>query len=83
MRSRSSNCSGRNRTCENFEIDEDSEIFEFYYGFIKNIVQEMPAGWDGRRAIVESVLDRIFGAPSGRAEIVPGALRRRAIFGEE
>jgi hypothetical protein len=49
-----------NKTCENFEIDENAEIFEFYHNFVKDILREMPEGWDGRRGKVEEILDRIF-----------------------
>lgn len=70
-----------NRTCENFEIDEDEEIFDFYRGFIDKLLTEAPAGWDGRRAAVEAVLDRIFGAEEEepREAVEPGAFLRSAI----
>lgn len=77
-----------NRTCENFELDEDKEIFKFYHSFVSDLIDAAPPGWEGRRSIVESVLDRIFNSENAvtdpeRPVVRPGSLRLAALFREE
>lgn len=49
-----------NRTCENFEIDDDIEIFTFYKDFVDGVCREMPKGWVASSAIVNNALNTIF-----------------------
>lgn len=49
-----------NKTCENFEIDDDKEIYSFYESFISSIINQMPIGFEKRSAVVERVLDKVF-----------------------
>lgn len=49
-----------NRTCENFEIDESEEIFQFYKRFVTETFGEMPAGFTASSVVVNSAVDRIF-----------------------
>lgn len=51
-----------NRTCENFELDEDETIFKFYNDFAMGIIKEMPPGFTSPNGIVNGALDRIFNA---------------------
>lgn len=67
-----------NKTCENFEIDEDPAIYEFYNSFVSKVIDKAPPGWDGRRQVVEAVLEKIFREEAG---VRPGEFlkRRRAV----
>lgn len=49
-----------NKTCENFEIDEDAEIFDFYMNYVEHTFGDMPRGFvnDSYRANLS--LDRFF-----------------------
>lgn len=49
-----------NRTCESFEIDESTEIYDFYKDFITQTFGEMPVGFTPDSLIVNRSLDRIF-----------------------
>lgn len=49
-----------NRTCENFEIDDDKEIFDFYMDFVEGVVGEMPKGFEKDSRIVNQALNKIF-----------------------
>lgn len=51
-----------NRTCENFEIDEDEDIFNFYMNFIEHIFGDMPKGFEESSFRVNSSLDKYFNA---------------------
>ena len=48
-----------NRTCESFEIDESKEIFDFYFGFVRETFGEMPGGFVTDSATVNRALDRL------------------------
>lgn len=48
-----------NRKCENFELDEGNEVFEFYYRFANDVIGEMPNGFIGDNAVVMRALSRI------------------------
>lgn len=49
-----------NRTCENFEIDTDLEIYTFYDNFIKSTFKEMPSGFTASSTVVNRALNRTF-----------------------
>lgn len=49
-----------NRTCESFEIDENTEIFNFYESFITETFGQMPAGFIPNSEVVNRALDRTF-----------------------
>lgn len=49
-----------NRTCENFEIDEDEDIFNFYMSFVENTFGNMPKGFIESSKKVNEVLDLFF-----------------------
>ena len=50
-----------NRTCENFEIDDDKEIFDFYMNFVEGVCGEMPKGFTASSTIVNNALNKVFG----------------------
>lgn len=49
-----------NKTCENFEIDEDVEIFNFYMDFIEHTFGDMPKGFTSSSFTVNKSLDKYF-----------------------
>jgi hypothetical protein len=49
-----------NRTCENFEIDDNEDIYKFYQDFVLNTFGEMPRGFVANSKVVNSAIDRIF-----------------------
>ena len=49
-----------NKTCESFEIDENSEIFDFYESFITETFGQMPVGFVPNSDVVNRALDRTF-----------------------
>lgn len=49
-----------NKTCENFEIDEDAEIFKFYMDFVEHLVGDMPKGFVKESVIANTSLDKYF-----------------------
>lgn len=49
-----------NRTCETFEFDESTEVYNFYYEFVKTIYKEMPIGFTADSSVVNRALDRTF-----------------------
>lgn len=50
-----------NKTCENFEIDEDLEIFNFYMDFVEHHFGHMPKGFEESSRVVNKNLDKYFG----------------------
>lgn len=56
----------RIKRCENFDIDDDQDIFNFYQGFCDEIFEKMPSGFTESRAIVDPVFSEIMG-DDGRA----------------
>lgn len=49
-----------NRTCENFEIDDSEEVYEFYKNFVVQIFGEMPKGFIPNSNVVNRALDVVF-----------------------
>jgi hypothetical protein len=49
-----------NKTCENFEIDESEEIYDFYYGYIKSVFDNTPNGFEERSWVVNKALNKYF-----------------------
>lgn len=49
-----------NKTCENFEIDEDEDVFNFYMNFIEHVFGEMPKGFCASSFKVNKNLDNFF-----------------------
>jgi hypothetical protein len=53
-----------NKTCENFEIDEDPDIFGFYMDFVEHTFGDMPKGWTKSSFRVNKSLDIFFNSKS-------------------
>lgn len=51
-----------NKTCENFEIDEDQGIFDFHIGFIQHTFENMGPGFESDYVKVNKCLDKYFDA---------------------
>lgn len=49
-----------NKTCENFEIDDDIEIYNFYYNFIKHTFDKSPEGFEPKSFIANKTLKEFF-----------------------
>lgn len=49
-----------NKTCENFEIDENKEIFDFYMQFIKHTFKDLQPGFTTESFKVNKSLDKFF-----------------------
>jgi hypothetical protein len=49
-----------NKTCENFEIDEDKDVFDFYMNFIEHTFEDMPKGFTESSFKVNKSLDNFF-----------------------
>lgn len=49
-----------NRTCENFEIDDDIDIFNFYMDFVEHTVGDMPKGFVADNFRVNACIERFF-----------------------
>ena len=49
-----------NKTTENYEIDDDTEIFNFYMNFVEKIVGEMPKGWTSDSYTVSKAVNNFF-----------------------
>lgn len=49
-----------NKTTETFEIDEDSEIFDFYYNYIKFIFERQGDGFEPRSWVVNKTTTDFF-----------------------
>lgn len=58
---RSSMNLNENKRCENFDIDDDVEIFDFYKAFVDEVFAEMPAGFTEERNTVDLVFDSLMG----------------------
>lgn len=50
-----------NKTCETFEIDENQEIFDFYFNFVKSTFENTPEGFEEKSWKVNAALDKFFG----------------------
>jgi len=53
-----------NKTCENFELDEDENIFNFYMDFIEGIFGNMPKGFTSSSFKANKALDLFFNKTS-------------------
>lgn len=49
-----------NKTCESFEIDEDQEVFDFYFNFCNHVFGNMTPGFDQKFSASNKSLDRFF-----------------------
>ena len=49
-----------NKTCENFELDEDEDIFNFYMDFVEGIFGNMPKGFTSSSFKANKALDLFF-----------------------
>lgn len=49
-----------NKTCENIELDENEEIFNFYMNFIEHTFGDMPKGFTPESFKVNKSLDKFF-----------------------
>lgn len=49
-----------NKTCENYEIDDNIEIFNFYLSFLTGIFETMPNGFTASSSIVNNSLNKVF-----------------------
>lgn len=58
-----------NKTCENFEIDEDSDIFDFYMEFIQHHFDDLPIGFTESSSKVNESLDRFFKTQNSKEKI--------------
>lgn len=58
---RSSMNLNENKRCENFDIDDDVEIFDFYQGFANEVFDTMPDGFTESRAVVDPVFEGLMG----------------------
>lgn len=54
---RSSMNLNENKRCENFDIDDDREIFDFYMGFANDVFDRMPDGFTEARDVVDPIFD--------------------------
>lgn len=57
---RSSMNLNENKRCENFDIDDDPEIFDFYKSFVDEI-ELHPAGFQESRTVVDPLFDGLMG----------------------
>ncbi|MGB0443337.1 MAG: hypothetical protein ACPGFK_00665 [Flavobacteriaceae bacterium] len=53
-----------NKTCESFEIDEDEDIFNFYFDFIEHTFETMPKGFTTSSFKANKSLDLFFNTNS-------------------
>jgi hypothetical protein len=58
---RSSMNLNENKRCENFDMDDDAEIFDFYQSFADDVFDFMPDGFVEQRAVVDDIFDSLMG----------------------
>lgn len=58
---RSSMNLNENKRCENFDIDDDAEIFNFYQSFADEVFDAMPEGFTEQRAVVDHIFEGLMG----------------------
>jgi hypothetical protein len=51
-----------NKKCENFELDEDNDIYDFYYNFVSFIEENQKEGFITSSTKVNKTLDLFFKA---------------------
>ena len=66
---RSSMNLNENKRCENFDIDDDKEIFDFYMGFVDDVFDQMPEGFTEAREVVDPVFDGLMGGSAQKKQI--------------
>jgi hypothetical protein len=49
-----------NKTCENFEIDDSKQVYDFYMGFINHTFSNMPIGFVESSKTVSECVDTFF-----------------------
>jgi len=50
-----------NKTCESFEIDDDKEIYDFYYSFVEHIFKNQPKGMVADTTAAQKNMNSFFG----------------------
>jgi len=60
-----------NKTCENYEIDDNIEIFNFYQSFLNGIFENMPKGFTASSTIVNNSLNKVFNS-NNKEETISG-----------
>lgn len=60
-----------NKTCENYEIDDNKEIYDFYKDFLNGIFENMPKGFTASSNIVNNALNKVFKSET-KEEVVSG-----------
>lgn len=78
---RSSMNLNENRRCENFDLDDDPAIFDFYRAFCDEIFEAMPEGFVESRATVDPVFEALMGRKPVKVEKKKFVLRDK--FGRE
>lgn len=57
---RSSMNLNENKRCENYDIDDDTELYSFFESFVDDLFEKQPAGIIENRATVDPVFDTLF-----------------------
>lgn len=65
---RSSMNLNENKRCENFDIDDDIEIYQFYKNFAMEVMDVMPEGFIDSRTIVDHAFDGLMGGGALRTK---------------
>ena len=68
---RSSMNLNENKRCENYDVDDNKEIYDFFNDFVEEVFTEMPVGMTESRATVDDVFDKIFAQPATEVEKSP------------
>jgi len=50
-----------NKRCENFDIDNDIDVFNLFKTFADDVFKQMPSGITEERSTVDPVFDNLFG----------------------
>lgn len=58
---RSSMNLNENKRCENFDVDDDPDIFTFFKDFVDDVFNKMPVGFTEYRGVVDPVFDALMG----------------------
>lgn len=58
---RSSMNLNENKRCENFDVDDDPDIFTFFKGFVNDIFDKMPSGFTESRSVVDPGFEALMG----------------------
>lgn len=60
-----------NKTCENYEIDDCENIYNFYNDFLNGVFENMPKGFTQSSTIVNNALNTIFKTEKKVEEKIP------------